>query len=132
MEAHTAARLSSDDLLRIAAAAEGSTRHPLAEAMAVAAGERGLVVPGCSDAVTEPGEGVTALVEGRQVRSPLEFIRQGWSTNVPRGHCSKERRYPSVQINNSGCNTQTSLKIACRGYFAEACTCVLGKITLLQ
>eukprot|EP00775_Hariotina_reticulata_P002843 gene2843-3136_t len=44
-------------LLKLAAAVEASTRHPLAAALAAEATARGLSLPHVTDAVTEPGSG---------------------------------------------------------------------------
>jgi P-type Cu+ transporter len=58
---------AKDDLLRIAAALERSSEHPLAAAIVRAAQEAGLAIPavGAFDAVT--GKGVVGTVEGRKV-----------------------------------------------------------------
>jgi heavy metal translocating P-type ATPase len=57
-----------DVLLRLAAAAERPSEHPLARAVLAAAHERGLGLPHAEDFVSAPGRGVTARVEGRVVR----------------------------------------------------------------
>jgi Cu+-exporting ATPase len=62
-----AANLSVDELLRLAAAAEQPSEHPLARAIVAAARERGLALPPAIDFVAEPGAGVRATVEGRRV-----------------------------------------------------------------
>eukprot|EP00878_Enallax_costatus_P010699 GHUV01011175.1.p1 GENE.GHUV01011175.1~~GHUV01011175.1.p1 ORF type:complete len:791 (+),score=278.39 GHUV01011175.1:1241-3613(+) len=54
-------------LLRIAAAVEASTRHPLAAALAAEASSRCLKLPAVTEAKTEPGSGVAALVGGQRV-----------------------------------------------------------------
>ena len=61
------------ELLRLAAAVETGSSHPLAQAITAEAQARGLTVPAASDARALPGQGVTALVEGRpvQVTSPI-------------------------------------------------------------
>jgi P-type Cu+ transporter len=62
------ARITSDDLLRLAALAEQGSEHPLGQAIVQAARERGLDL---SAAVTEtraiPGKGLQASVDGEQV-----------------------------------------------------------------
>ena len=50
-------RGSEDDMLRMAAAAEAATRHPLAEAVLREAESRGLSVPHAQDPRTEAGSG---------------------------------------------------------------------------
>ncbi|MFD7321637.1 heavy metal translocating P-type ATPase [Streptomyces sp. NPDC059875] len=54
--------------LALAAAAELPSEHPLARAVVAAARARGLTIPEASDFVSVPGEGVRAVVEGREVR----------------------------------------------------------------
>ena len=69
------AALSADELLRLAAAAEQPSEHPLARALVEAAKGRGLALPPAEDFSAEPGAGVRAIVEGRRVslhRAPAE------------------------------------------------------------
>jgi heavy metal translocating P-type ATPase len=56
------------EALALAAAAELPSEHPLARAVVAAARARGLTVPEAHDFVSVPGEGVRAVVEGREVR----------------------------------------------------------------
>ena len=63
----TAARLTESELLRVAASAEKGSEHPLAEAVAVAAAERGLAVPDAVDFRSLPGLGLEARIDGRAV-----------------------------------------------------------------
>ena len=56
-----------DDLLRLAAAAEKSSEHPLGEAILREASERGIDVPATEAFDSLPGLGVEATVEGRAV-----------------------------------------------------------------
>ena len=56
-----------DELLRLVAAAERGSEHPLAAAVARAATQRGLTVPEASEFAATPGLGVRALVEGHEV-----------------------------------------------------------------
>ncbi|XBP96658.1 heavy metal translocating P-type ATPase [Micromonospora sp. CCTCC AA 2012012] len=55
-------------LLRLAAAAEHPSEHPLAGALLAAAQERGLDLPPAHDFVATPGRGVEATVAGHRVR----------------------------------------------------------------
>ncbi|MGW4633820.1 heavy metal translocating P-type ATPase [Nocardia sp. NPDC004415] len=66
------ASLTEDQVLRLAAAAEHPSEHPLASAIVRAARDRGLRLPPTEDFAARPGRGVTALVEGTtvQVSSP--------------------------------------------------------------
>ncbi|WP_310550539.1 heavy metal translocating P-type ATPase [Paenibacillus glufosinatiresistens] len=54
-------------LLAVAAAAERLSEHPLAEAIAAGAAERGLRPPAAEDFAAEPGRGIRAVVAGRRV-----------------------------------------------------------------
>ncbi|MBB4984708.1 HAD-IC family P-type ATPase [Streptomyces nymphaeiformis] len=68
-----------DSLLRLAAAAEYPSEHPLARAVVEAARARGLVLPVVEDFVSTPGTGVTATVGGRivTVGSPARLLEHG-------------------------------------------------------
>ncbi|GAB4822976.1 hypothetical protein N2152v2_010022 [Parachlorella kessleri] len=59
--------ITPGELLRMAAAAEIATRHPLANAVLAAAKAQGIEVPSPSSSVTVPGEGVRAVVDGLDV-----------------------------------------------------------------
>jgi len=58
---------SEEELLRLAAAVERSSQHPLGLAVVVAAESRGLQVPGVADFDAPIGKGVIGTVEGRRV-----------------------------------------------------------------
>jgi Cu+-exporting ATPase len=62
---HALAGHTEDDLLRIAAAAEERSNHPLAHAVIDAARARNLVWQPAEDVQVLPGRGVSAKVEGR-------------------------------------------------------------------
>ncbi|MHA7861836.1 heavy metal translocating P-type ATPase [Tessaracoccus sp. Y36] len=57
-----------DDLLRLAAAAETESEHPLARAIVAAAEDRGLQVPPATDFRAATAVGVRATVEGHEVQ----------------------------------------------------------------
>ena len=59
--------VAEDELLRVAAALERGSEHPLAEAVARAAAARGLSVPPAADFRAEIGRGVQGMVEGQEV-----------------------------------------------------------------
>ena len=61
------AGFSEDELLRLVASAERGSEHPLAEAVAEAAAERGHVIEDPSEAAYIAGSGVHARVGGRDV-----------------------------------------------------------------
>jgi Cu+-exporting ATPase len=55
------------DVLRLAAALERGSEHPLAAAIVGGALERGIELPAASDFASRTGKGVTGLVEGKRV-----------------------------------------------------------------
>ncbi|KHK97102.1 ATPase [Microbacterium mangrovi] len=59
---------TADEVLVLAAAAEGASEHPLAAAIVRAAEARGLAVPAASGFSSSPAVGVTATVRGHEVR----------------------------------------------------------------
>ncbi|MBA2546077.1 MAG: copper-translocating P-type ATPase [Solirubrobacterales bacterium] len=63
----TAGEWDENELLRLVAAVEAESEHPLAEAVVAAAGERGLKPPRASAFVAVPGHGAIAEVEGRRL-----------------------------------------------------------------
>ena len=60
--------VKEEDLLRMAAAVEAGTRHPIADAVLATVRERGIDVPSGGEARTQPGAGACSTVEGREVR----------------------------------------------------------------
>ncbi|WP_369393827.1 heavy metal translocating P-type ATPase [Streptomyces sp. CG1] len=69
-------RLSEDEVLRLAAAAEHPSEHPLARAIVDATRARDLRTPPAEDFASTPGAGVSARVEGRLVAvgSPTRIL----------------------------------------------------------
>jgi heavy metal translocating P-type ATPase len=59
--------MDEDGLLTLAAAVEGSSEHPIGRAIVAAARDRGLRPPTAEDFTSEPGYGVRARVEGRNL-----------------------------------------------------------------
>jgi Cu2+-exporting ATPase len=59
--------LAEDDLLRLAAAAEQGSEHPLADAVVQAARERGLTLPTPEEFTAFSGRGIAARVDGHAV-----------------------------------------------------------------
>ncbi|HEY8922084.1 MAG TPA: heavy metal translocating P-type ATPase [Candidatus Limnocylindria bacterium] len=70
---------SESQLLRLAAAAERGSEHPLAEAIVRLAAERSVELPPATDFASISGGGVQATVEGRRtiVGSELLLVEQG-------------------------------------------------------
>ncbi|HJW76682.1 MAG TPA: heavy metal translocating P-type ATPase, partial [Thermoleophilia bacterium] len=67
VEIVTAGGWSEDDLLRVVAAAEKESEHPLAEAIVQAAATRGLALPRAESFTAIPGHGAEAVVEGKRL-----------------------------------------------------------------
>ncbi|MFE9472616.1 heavy metal translocating P-type ATPase [Streptomyces griseofuscus] len=74
-----ASGLAEDEVLRLAAAAEHPSEHPLARAVVDAARARGLDIPQVEDFGSAPGTGVTAVVDGASVAvgSPVRLLDGG-------------------------------------------------------
>jgi Cu+-exporting ATPase len=64
---HTLGAIAEDELMRLAAAAEQNSEHPLARSIVAAAKERGLTLPTATEFQSVTGGGVSATVEGRRV-----------------------------------------------------------------
>ncbi|MCU4652678.1 heavy metal translocating P-type ATPase [Roseibacterium sp. SDUM158016] len=67
MSVDSAGDLAEDDILRLAAALDQASKHPVAQAIVEAAKARGFTLPVPSDVAEIPGEGVVGHVEGRRV-----------------------------------------------------------------
>jgi Cu+-exporting ATPase len=74
-----AAGQDADELLRVAGALESASEHPIAQAVARAAGE----VPPVTDFANVEGLGVTGIVEGRAVVVGRRALMADWSLTVP-------------------------------------------------
>ena len=77
VETTTVAGLTEHEALRLAAAVERDSEHPVAQAIVKSARERGAAVPATTEFEAIPGHGVRAMVEGRvlQVGGP-NLLRQ--------------------------------------------------------
>src|SRR5262249_43085354 len=62
-----AGRWDETELLRLAAAAESASEHPLAAAIVAGARERGLATPAATGFASVTGQGVRAVVDGHEV-----------------------------------------------------------------
>jgi len=65
------------EVLRLAAALERGSEHPLAPAIVDGAEERGLELPSTTDFASHTGKGVTGTVEGRQVALGNKALLEG-------------------------------------------------------
>ncbi|MFC8101044.1 heavy metal translocating P-type ATPase [Streptomyces sp. NPDC057363] len=74
--------LDENALLALAAAAEHPSEHPLARAIVAAARTRGLRVAPAEDFTATPGRGVTAVVDGHEVRVGRAETPEGADTTV--------------------------------------------------
>ena len=70
------AALDQDELLRLAAALETSSEHPLAEAIVAHAAERGLDLPAAEDFASVTGRGAKGRVDGRAILVGNEALLQ--------------------------------------------------------
>lgn len=61
------AEVTEDEILRLAAALDQASKHPVAQAVVAAAAARGLALPVPAGVSEVPGEGVAGRVEGRAV-----------------------------------------------------------------
>jgi len=80
---HALGNNAENDLLRLAAAAEERSNHPLAHAIVDAAKSRGLSWPSAEDVQVLPGRGLTAKVEGRDCRLGNEALFNEFSIPLP-------------------------------------------------
>lgn len=68
VEIHPLADISGDHVLRLAAAVELPSEHPLAAATVRACRQRGLAIPDVTDFTAQPGRGVSGRIDGSPVR----------------------------------------------------------------
>jgi Cu2+-exporting ATPase len=67
VEVATSDGIEADEVLRLVAAAEGDSEHPIAQAIVNAAQQRGLAVPRAESFEAVPGHGLLATVDGHQL-----------------------------------------------------------------
>jgi Cu+-exporting ATPase len=80
---HALGICAENDLLRLAAAAEERSNHPLAHAIVDAAKSRGLAWPSAEDVQVLPGRGLTAKVEVRDCLLGNEALFKEFSIPLP-------------------------------------------------
>ena len=83
VEMVTADDVEQEDALRIAAAVESESEHPLARAVVVSARERGVGVPPVERFRSRPGRGVVGSVEGVEYRMGGPALLAEENVNVP-------------------------------------------------
>jgi Cu+-exporting ATPase len=83
-------RISENELLRIAAAAEERSNHPLAHAVIDAAKTRGLRWQAAEDAQVLPGRGLTARVDGHECMLGNEALFGEFGVSLPSGVAAPE------------------------------------------
>jgi P-type Cu+ transporter len=66
-EVQPAPGFTNDAVLRLAAAVEAPSEHPIAKAIVLEAKARGLAIPSVQDFVALPGRGVQGMVDGKMV-----------------------------------------------------------------
>lgn len=85
MAAYAANSAPEDDLLRLAAAAEERSNHPLAHAVVDFARERGLTWKPAEEVQILPGRGLTARVDGRDCLLGNEALFSEFMVKLPAG-----------------------------------------------
>jgi len=84
VELHAAPGTDEAELLRLAAALEQGSAHPLAQALLDAAQARGIALPAVEDFENMPGQGVRGRVAGRELRlGRLDWVMAAMSENLP-------------------------------------------------
>ncbi|SLN60104.1 Copper-transporting P-type ATPase [Roseovarius gaetbuli] len=80
----TASGVDPDDVLRLAAAAQGKSEHPIARAIEDEAARRDLALPKVSAFKAIPGHGISAQVEGRDllIGAHRLMLREGIATSA--------------------------------------------------
>ena len=88
----SAAGLEDSEALRLAAAVEGDSEHPVARALVASAVERGVEVPRAAGFAAIPGYGVEGEVDGRRlaVGGPNMLARRGAATDDALGRFAAE------------------------------------------
>lgn len=91
---------SQDAILRLAAAAENPSEHPLARAIVTAAQEREVSIPEADDFDATPGKGVAAAVEDRSVTvgSPRFVEGEGADLSQVRGRIEDLQKTGSTVV----------------------------------
>jgi len=101
---HPAPGVSEEELLAWAASAEAHSGHPLAQAVVSAARSRGLSLPPVTEVREKPGYGVTAMVDGVEVRvgSRRLVSENGWSFLNTVAESLENRGETAVLVSRAG------------------------------
>ncbi|MEW5301160.1 MAG: hypothetical protein WDW36_004037 [Sanguina aurantia] len=105
-QAHCPADSSHEELLRLAAATESLTRHPLADAVLAEARRCGVGWPVASEARTVAGEGVCAMVDGRLV---ARLHQRGIRTYILSGDAPSSVAMVAAQVGVPACDASGGL-----------------------
>jgi Cu+-exporting ATPase len=91
---------SQDEILRLAAAAETPSEHPLARAIVTAAQEKDVTIPDANEFDATPGKGVTAVVDNRTVTvgSPRFVEGKGEDLSPVRGQIETHQQTGSTVV----------------------------------
>jgi Cu+-exporting ATPase len=86
------------ELLGIAASAEASSEHPVAQAIVAAAKERGAVLRKAEDFKALEGRGIQAVVDGKLVLIGSPRLMSEWSLTVPEQVSELEKQGKTVMV----------------------------------
>jgi Cu+-exporting ATPase len=89
--------IAESDLLRLVAAVEQASEHPLSSAIVSAAKERGLVLPRATDFRYSAGKGVSGRVEGREVLAGNSALLKDSGISADTNRQRAEEMLPSGQ-----------------------------------
>ncbi|MEO9221253.1 MAG: heavy metal translocating P-type ATPase, partial [Mycobacteriaceae bacterium] len=89
---HPLAGFDTDQVLRLAAAAERPSEHPLAAAIVTAAHQHRLSIGPATDFASAPGRGVSARVDGHLIQVGSPTLASAWKPLTPAkgGHNARE------------------------------------------
>jgi Cu+-exporting ATPase len=90
----------TDDILRLAAAAENPSEHPLGRAIVTAAHEQNVTIPDAHEFDATPGKGVTAAIDDRTVTvgSPRFVAGEGTDLSGMRGQIEELQQTGSTVV----------------------------------